>query len=1034
MASKDLGRGHEIEQATGHAPWALLQCPECPRMMASSYEQDFHYPWSLKLSCRICMNSWWVCRECEDQRVHMRTLSQTSRHNRKKHKEAQQELEQQPPEQAKEANQPMETIRESPVVKYFSREASTRFFQDQTLGRSVENLVHRAATKSTSPQGTLHPEEVTMFLIISRFIASMTRTQRDILAMVLCSTTRATKRQMEQQQTEGSSAPEFEHIAVPQTKQDLRSLFSEGKHAVFPNLPHPYVHVMDDHAYILPSECVAHSLAASTEPPITSMSSVNPLSLSQEADEISDPNTAEGVTTIFVSFWSDDCEPNYSKTNRGSIWVLTMTIESRRSGSPNISQVYPMATGSKKTDHTKVTEIILKDIEKVQYELGSNNFVVMFNGKTGTNEKVSVHLLSIEQDQPEKRGFNWLMMGGSGYHGRWGYSAYLPQLMETLPACDECVLDLEKNLGLPNWQPRDCDKCQSWFARPNQVIRTKPDPNYPEDELTNNGTIPVFELTYAKLKEAVRKVHDKIGTGEWQKNHGREYLVTYGLNLEAQKEILDNALNCRVLKQAMEENNQEVIDACNHVKQFQPEKYKLWKWPPIWDTNLSLQQSVEPCMHQLFLGLVKTVCFEIQDWAALRNKYSSMRRALEETTLGLQKLRLSWCKIEPYRGEKLGGWVSENFMALGRVAPWLYSSLHWLEDDAPYVEPERPVGQWRIEDCKDFLRPRRLPLAGKVKELRQRVVDNKAMPIPPPVGGPLDDVVKLILMHWAMNSHIMGMDKGTNEEILVMKQLIMLFLSAFSKFDNSTRPYTDRTKPLWLTKYNFTCILNLPHQVSRLGPVRNRWEGSLRGEGFLKTIKPMVHGQRKNWQKNLLLNVLRRKTLLQLERDETYEDIEDDDDDDDSTSAIPRQMFRVYQSLELMRDFLEGKPVSCVLEEQGEEKKLSVYCVYKRGIKKYTTIFTCLPDTGVYHFGLWYFEMTEEEQDGIGEDILELELRDLDISDYGILLPLAETGPPGTVDGGTPIKYSLITSKWRSLNKNGDRAVNPYKYLQKELD
>jgi hypothetical protein len=103
-----------------------------------------------------------------------------------------------------------------------------------------------------------------------------------------------------------------------------------------------------------------------------------------------------------------------------------MTIKSRRSGSPNISQVYPMATGSKKTDHTKVTEIILKDIEKVQYELGSNNFVVMFNGKTGTNEKVSVHLLSIEQDQPEKRGFNWLMMGGSGYHGRWGYSAYLP--------------------------------------------------------------------------------------------------------------------------------------------------------------------------------------------------------------------------------------------------------------------------------------------------------------------------------------------------------------------------------------------------------------------------------------------------------------------------------------------------------------------------------------------------------------------------------------------------------------------------------
>ena len=179
-------------------------------------------------------------------------------------------------------------------------------------------------------------------------------------------------------------------------------------------------------------------------------------------------------------------------------------------------------------------------------------------------------------------------------------------------------------------------------------------------------------------------------------------------------------------------------------------------------------------MHQLFLGLMKTACFEVQNWAALRKKYSTMRTALELMTIEVQKLRLSWCKIEPYRGEKLGGWVSENFMGFSRIAPWFYSCLHWLEEDAPFVNPDKPVGQWRIDECKPFLRARRLPLGGKVKELRQRVTDNKDAPIPPVAGGPMDDVQKMLHMHWAMNSHIMGMEIATQEGVLVMKQVVFI--------------------------------------------------------------------------------------------------------------------------------------------------------------------------------------------------------------------------------------------------------------------
>ena len=48
----------------------------------------------------------------------------------------------------------------------------------------------------------------------------------------------------------------------------------------------------------------------------------------------------------------------------------------------------------------------------------------------------------------------------------------------------------------------------------------------------------------------------------------------------------------------------------------------------------------------------------------MRNQYSAMQRELEQRTVVLEEFHLGWCKIQPYRGEKLGGWVSENFYGI----------------------------------------------------------------------------------------------------------------------------------------------------------------------------------------------------------------------------------------------------------------------------------------------------------------------------------------------------------------------------------
>ena len=81
--------------------------------------------------------------------------------------------------------------------------------------------------------------------------------------------------------------------------------------------------------------------------------------------------------------------------------------------------------------------------------------------------------------------------------------------------------------------------------------------------------------------------------------------------------------------------------------------------------------------------------------------------------------------------------------------PWVYLCLHTLEDD-PLMHPQdgELIGKWTADKCKNFLHPRRILLSGNVKDLWEQVVENINAPIPPPVGGPVEDVDTLIVSQW----------------------------------------------------------------------------------------------------------------------------------------------------------------------------------------------------------------------------------------------------------------------------------------------
>jgi hypothetical protein len=49
------------------------------------------------------------------------------------------------------------------------------------------------------------------------------------------------------------------------------------------------------------------------------------------------------------------------------------------------------------------------------------------------------------QDQPERRKSNYIMLGGSKFTARWGYSLDINQLRQYIPPCSECELALGQN-------------------------------------------------------------------------------------------------------------------------------------------------------------------------------------------------------------------------------------------------------------------------------------------------------------------------------------------------------------------------------------------------------------------------------------------------------------------------------------------------------------------------------------------------------------------------------------------------------------
>ena len=423
----------QLKEACGEAPWYVLHCPSCAGKIADRHNLDSQYPWAIHLTCDTCHSSWWACRYCPTQRSRLTTTGHLSRHrNGKYHLEMvggreglQDKTTTTAPLEGQTRNLPRNKNREDNKVvlnpKHFPRTCCTHFFEKTDMRTGLLYLARKAILQSDNATDNLDPEDVETFLETAFYVSQITRSQRQAFATLLARVCYTVSKESERRALLDPTQDDQEmprkkpkvattkedvlSVNVLTTKEEMRSRFISGKYALFQNLPHPEVHTLEEHAFVLPTECLAdfmaHGLADSTIRQSRQSLKHQALPFCSKARKLVEKNNESGCRTIFGSIWSDGFDPNTKLNNRGSAWVMTLTLETEATGTVSIRNVYPLVVGKESDDHRKVMELIWEDLASLKSSPGKE--LLMYNGKLRKEEKVSLHILAVLQDQPERR-------------------------------------------------------------------------------------------------------------------------------------------------------------------------------------------------------------------------------------------------------------------------------------------------------------------------------------------------------------------------------------------------------------------------------------------------------------------------------------------------------------------------------------------------------------------------------------------------------------------------------------------------------
>ena len=834
--------------------------------------------------------------------------------------------------------------------------------------------------------------------------------------------------------------------SIPGTWTKLRRHHLEGTFAIVPNLPIPIVRRdIPEHSYVSMIDCIRDFLGHRDLTDIATIDdslaesisdSVRHSSLSRRAQEIvKQSHELYGATgrtnkTIksYIIIWSDDVEPNRTKSNRGSIWLFTATIATLLSNGHSMYHTYPIAVSKKNCDH----EPVIRKLEEDMAKLRSGEAGLFYIGKRKQSAEIQFEVFAAIQDQPERRDFNCMRAGNGIHSARFGVSANHAAIYQSghLASCGACLRMMEDRMDENQYElpfPR-CNQCLNWdvLEDPNDLGLYIPPKTYPRWRInadndwyrlspccrlveTETGIkLRPFKITYHSLKAAIDFAHDAFCNKGWSESECGSYLQVEGLDDKFIDNLMSHSSNCLslTLAEMNPEQNREIINDA----ESNPTKYAKLDYPAPWvRPTISLDLHPDVIMHLLFLGVVKTIVQRIQKWLAAQLKWSSFIRSTRRLLDEFQTMTIDWLPILPFNDGKLGGWVSENFLGFSRIMAWFYQNIHEATEIADNDEPPANVSQtqWTLKQNKYWLRVRELHTEGNKRELSERVAQYLSQPNTPqvPTATFSFEQVEGVLVTLSKVLQCVMHPTVTSELVERTRYMVCIFLS---KYDVFCEPLRLKNPPV-LTSYNFICMLNLASAMEKFGPLRCLWEGGPRGEGFARFAKPFMKTgiRQQNWHYNLLTRLLRAKAFDNLLEKPTTPVA-----DVNSPVALRDRKAKFYKyesaftfkSLFALQERNEDKkPVSLILlhMNDGSVKLCGVVGDYE----SIMSVVLC-ENAPIWKLGMAYLCFKVSQEYPVQWITLS---STVDKIGFGVLLPLLE-------DTDLPGRFALISSNWETLS------------------
>ena len=643
-------------------------------------------------------------------------------------------------------------------------------------------------------------------------------------------------------------------LALPTSLNDSRK-YLDGPKSVLARTPCPIVYALDDgYAYVKVRSVVSFLLAMGLPTPFNtpSMKRDGPRSCYNKPafkQLLSQLEIPEGDNILALGEWTDGVDTGgATKNNRGSLKVTTITIECIPRG---VHHTFPVAIGRDAADHCRYRGMLYTELR----ELSKNHEYYDGILKTPVQHRL-LHYTTL-CDRPELSDCT-----GIGHHN--GTCSSLPGVASPIVVSPpnpgrKMHVEVKRYLG-------SCNTCyKRRLDRLHQPsISCKSRSNCPKC-CDWNAEQTEYKILAPDFMFPEEEMIDQEG---WLKGRKVSFKAIRDAAKKAYKNIQDGTWRKKgassFLKSSVHMNEKTINEVFQAARMDGAGSFDETCLPAKTRSSSTIEMNgvIPGIMHLLFLGVTKTILALIIELLKKSGKFSPFYRAAKDMLRDIRSLSLQFCKVWSFGSSDTptGPWVSENCLGFARVMKSIYSLLGvMLIHDPPKVKMSRRV----------------------------------------------------IWSYLAAVSRIMQ-DEYTPALVNETECMLKLFLSEFETLDASIRADSKTMKPKVETVGNLVYLLRLPEIMRQYGPLREFWEGSIRGEGIFRFLKPLVRrGVHNPGVPQALLSKFYSDMSLSWILNTTPEDMEDMDDTIDPNKNFLQMAKRytdvhTYQGIDKLQSRLQA--------------------------------------------------------------------------------------------------------------------------------